>query len=321
VVGETPTSGQVILSNMPEDAEKPPERKFNIGDIVLDRDDDEESSAYVTTLPDATANEWVAYEDEGEEITVAEDNPNYPSDAPVVVVVHGTSVHFDLPDWNRHTPLSVDELENVNTDYPLCYAFPAPRLVRDQKRPHAPEAQRKRAESGDEGDESATEKASASVGPTLTDIQHVGDGRSDDLRAEGYESVEAVATTNQSMLAEVEGIGETRAAQITASATALLDEQPDGSEPNEADTDTPESREIPEDDRDPSAGIVALSRFLNGDGIEATIADDGQSVRVSKADDSYRVSLASGVEGDGPHRSQLEEAVEKVRAATQATTE
>jgi hypothetical protein len=65
----------------------------------------------------------------------------------------------------------------------------------------------------------------------------------------------------------------------------------------------------------PSAAIVALSRYLNSDGMEATIADDGQSVRVTTADASYRVSL-DRAEGDGPHRFQLEEAVEKVRAAT-----
>jgi hypothetical protein len=64
---------------------------------------------------------------------------------------------------------------------------------------------------------------------------------------------------------------------------------------------------------------VALSRFLESNGIEAAIADDGQSVRVSQADD-YRVSL-DGVEGDGPYRSQLEQSVEKARAATEATTE
>jgi hypothetical protein len=54
--------------------------------------------------------------------------------------------------------------------------------------------------------------------------------------------------------------------------------------------------------------------------MDAAIADNRQSVRVTKADDSYRVSL-DGVEGDGPHRSQLEETVEKLRAATQATNE
>jgi hypothetical protein len=65
------------------------------------------------------------------------------------------------------------------------------------------------------------------------------------------------------------------------------------------DTDTPESREPSEADTDLSAAVVALSRFLDSDGMEATIADDGRSVRVSKADDSYRVSL-DGVEGEGP---------------------
>jgi hypothetical protein len=80
---------------------------------------------------------------------------------------------------------------------------------------------------------------------------------------------------------------------------------------------TSEIWEAVEADTNPSAAIVALSRFLESDGMEATIADDGQSVRVSKADDSYRVNLGSGVEGDGPYRSQLEEAVEKVRAATE----
>jgi hypothetical protein len=122
-------------------------------------------------------------------------------------------------------------------------------------------------------------------------------------------------------VAEIDGIGETRAGQITASATNLLDEQPEASEvdaPDETEPDTSESRETTEADTDLSAAVVALSRFLGSDGMDATIADDGQSVRITKTDDSYRVSLA-GVEGDGPHRSQLEEAVEKVRAATEAT--
>jgi hypothetical protein len=302
---------------MSENAEKSPDRNFNIGDIILDRDADEESAAYVTTLPDGTAEEWVAYEDEGEEITVAEDNPDYPADAPVVVVVHGKDVDYDLPDWNRYTPLSVSELEEVDT---LYYAFPAPRLVRDKERPHAPEMQS--TESGEKGDESAIEKASASDTPTLTDIQHVAESRAEDLREAGYESVEAVATTDQSAVAEIDGIGGARAETISASATDLLDEQPDDSEddaPDEPEPDTTESRETTEADTDPSAALVALQRYLKSDGMNAGITDDGQSVRVMKADDSYRVSLASGVEGDGPHRSQLEEAVEKVRAATQAT--
>jgi hypothetical protein len=288
---------------------------FSPGDIVLDRETDERSPAYVTTLPDATAADWIAYEDEDEEITVAEDNPDYPADASVIVVVHTTNVHYDLPDWNRYTPLSMDELEEADARY---YAFPAPRLVRDKERPHAPENQTVRAESEGEPDESSDDHSSTS---TLTDIQHVGESRADDLRAAGYESVEDVTAADQSAVAEIDGIGETRAETMSASATDLLDEQSDGSEadtPDETDTDTPDSRETTGTDAgmDLSAAIVALSRFLDTDGMDAAIADDGQSVRVTKADDNYRVSL-DGVEGDGPHRSQLEETVEKVRAATQ----
>lgn len=83
--------------------------------------------------------------------------------------------------------------------------------------------------------------------------------------------------------------------------------------------DAADSRETTDTDRNPSPAIVVLSRFLNEDGMTATVADDGNSVGVSKADNSYCVSL-DGVEGNGPYRSQLEEAVERVRAATETTT-
>jgi hypothetical protein len=293
------------------------ESDFNPGDIVLDRDTDEESPAYVTTLPDATANEWVAYEDEGEEITVAEDNPEYPADAAVIVVVHTTNVHYDLPDWNRYTRLSLGELEEADARY---YAFPASRLVRDKERPHAPENQRARAESEGEPDEVDESGDDHPAMPTVTDIQYVGERRADALRDAGYESVEDMATADQSALIEIDGIGETRAAQLIAHASDMLDNQPEASaadSPAKREPETPDSQETTEADTDFSAAIVALSRFLEKDGVDATIADDGQSVRV-EADDGYRVSL-DGVEGDGPHRSQLEEAVEKVRAVTQQT--
>jgi hypothetical protein len=278
------------------------ESDFAPGDVVLDRDDDEADPALVVNcIPGATADEWDVPGDQ----TVAEANPDYPADASVIAVVFEAKFDDDALEWNREEPIAFTELN----DSPMkCYAFPAPRLVRDEQRSHGAET----AESPDE-----------SVSPTLTDIQHVGDGRADDLREAGYESVEAVVTTDQRTLADIDGIGETRAAQITASAADLLDEQSDASEADTADEpepDTTESRETPEADTAPSAALVALQRYLKSDGMSAGIADDGQSVRVTNADDSYRVSL-DGVEGDGPQRSQLEEAVEKVRAATEAPTE
>jgi ERCC4-type nuclease len=78
-------------------------------------------------------------------------------------------------------------------------------------------------ESADADDAAVESNGDEPAQPVLTDIQHVGESRADDLRAAGYESVEAVATTDQSGLAEVEGIGGARAETISASATDLLE--------------------------------------------------------------------------------------------------
>jgi hypothetical protein len=264
------------------------EGDFSPGDVVIDRDDDTPNPAVVVNcVPGATADEWTVPGDQ----TVAEANPDYPENASVVIVVFEAKFDDEALEWNREEPIPLTDLADSPMKY---YAFPVPRLVRDEERI-----------------------------PTLTDIQHVGDGRAEDLRAAGYESVGEIAAADPSGLAEIDGIGETRAADIAASATEWLGNQetdaPDETE-TETDTDPAEDRETPADETDAStdlsAAVVALSRYLDTDGMDTAIADDGQSVHVSQADDSYRVSL-DGVEGDGPHRSQLEEAVEKVRAATQ----
>lgn len=73
------------------------------------------------------------------------------------------------------------------------------------------------------------EQQSSSTGvtrPVLTDIQQVGEDRAGDLRAEGYESVEDVATVGQDTLTEVEGVGGARAETMVESANDLLNEQP-----------------------------------------------------------------------------------------------
>ena len=269
------------------------ESDFSPGDVVFDRDDAEADPALVVNcIPGASADDWNVLGDQ----TVAETNPDYPADASVIAVVFEEKFDADAIEWNREEPIALTEVNNSPMDY---YSFPAPRLVRDERR--------------------SAERPGKSNSLTLTDIQHVGERRAEDLRAAGYESVGDVATADNSAVAEIDGIGETRAAQLTASASDVLDDQPNGSEPAapaETGTDTPESREPSEADTDLSAAVVALFRFLDSDGMDTTVADDGQSVRVSTQDESYRVSL-DGVEGDGHHRSQLEEAVEKVRAATQ----
>jgi hypothetical protein len=255
------------------------ETDFSPGDVVLDRDDDTPNPAVVVNcLPGATADDWTVSGGQ----TLAEANPDYPADASVVVVVFEEDFDDDALGWNREEPIALTELVDSPMKY---YSFPAPRLVGDAERI-----------------------------PTLRDIQYVGESRAEELRAAGYESVGEVAAADTSGLAEIDGIGERRAADIAASATDLLGNL-------EADTDATDNSQTPDTDKDLSAALVALSRFLENDGMEATIADDGQSVCVRKVNDSYRVSLDSGVEGDGPYRSQLEEAVERVRAATEIPNE
>jgi hypothetical protein len=83
-------------------------------------------------------------------------------------------------------------------------------------------------ESADADDAAVESNGDEPALPALTDIQEVGDDRADDLRAEGYESVADVATVGQTTLTEVGGIGDARAKKIAASASDLLDEQPEG---------------------------------------------------------------------------------------------
>jgi hypothetical protein len=276
---------------------------FSPGNMVLDRDDaDADPALVVNCIPGASADEWNVPGGQ----TVAEANPDYPADASVIVVVFESDFDDDALSWNREEPVALTKLSDSPMKY---YSFPAPRLVRDEDRSTSSET----AEGSDESDRRM-----------LTDIQHVGESRAGDLREAGYVSAEDIATAAKSRLAEIDGIGETRAETISASAADLLDDnqmlREDDAPDETEETDTAKSRTTTQADTDLSAAVVALSRFLDRDGMEATVADDGQSVCVSKADDSYRVSLA-GVEGDGPHRSQLEEVVEKVRAATETTTE
>lgn len=59
-------------------------------------------------------------------VTVAGANPEYPADAPVVVVVAPTDVERYLPEWDGETPLSRATLDAAGVYY---MAVPAPRLI------------------------------------------------------------------------------------------------------------------------------------------------------------------------------------------------
>ena len=98
------------------------DHQFIVGDVVLDTHQDSPNPAVVLNLPPKQANEWVAYA----ETTVAEDNPDYPDDSPIVVVAFYDDLaeHAEELLWPE-SPVPLTEL----SDYGVKdYAFPVDRL-------------------------------------------------------------------------------------------------------------------------------------------------------------------------------------------------
>lgn len=95
---------------------------FAIGQRVVDRDDDDPNTALVVNTPPIPANDWEVY---GGPTTVADDNPDYPEDAPIVIVVFEEDLPTDT-DWDYTTYVPIVDLTDLDT---TIYTFPAPRLT------------------------------------------------------------------------------------------------------------------------------------------------------------------------------------------------
>jgi len=63
------------------------------------------------------------------------------------------------------------------------------------------------------------------MSPELTDVKGVSDSRADDLRDEGYNSVDDIATAEEDQLTEVSGIGSSTASDLVESSQELLQEE------------------------------------------------------------------------------------------------
>jgi hypothetical protein len=95
---------------------------FDIGEPVVDREQDDPNTAIIVNCPPKTATDWIAYR----ETTVAEDNPDYPDDALIAVAVYRDELAEFDPDWaDRDKPFSLAEFNEAGTSH---YSFPAPRL-------------------------------------------------------------------------------------------------------------------------------------------------------------------------------------------------
>lgn len=102
--------------------------RFDIGDFVVDKNDDEDTRdvARVINIPGVQAKNWDAYQTEnGEQLTVADTNPEYTPTTPVIVCLFTSQIQANYPDWNGDNPLN---LKQVTEDNVTHYAFPAERL-------------------------------------------------------------------------------------------------------------------------------------------------------------------------------------------------
>lgn len=140
---------------------------FSIGDLVVDRDGDTGNVAVVVNLPPQKADEWTAYRN----TTVAEDNPEYPEDARIAVVVFRSGlVENDSEEYlDPSKPVPLDTLNDLGIHH---YSFPVDRLdlVDPDDAPEIPEddEQEESATTGETDDESEEEETSAETEPEAT---------------------------------------------------------------------------------------------------------------------------------------------------------
>ena len=222
---------------------------FDIGEPVVDRDseDDDPNAAIIVNCPPRTAEDWTAYHD----TTVAEDNPDYPEDAPIAVVVYRDALTEFDPDWaERDKPFPLAELNEADVSH---YSFPAPRL--------------KSLESEKDG----TENEDTQNIEDTTDTEETNDTSADESEPDPEDDRDA----------EVES--ENR------------------DEPGPSPGSNPDS--------EPPAAVLALKEALADRGMTAEIEADRQTITTEKLGVTYRVKPGEVIDGDGPHREQIEQIV------------
>lgn len=108
-----------------ESSDNPP---LDIGDYVVDVDDDSDSPdlARVINQPGVVARAWDAYlTEDGEQLTVADTNPEHPADETVIVCLFASQLKEYYPNWGGSNPLNLAELTEQGV---TNYAFPRSRL-------------------------------------------------------------------------------------------------------------------------------------------------------------------------------------------------
>jgi hypothetical protein len=104
---------------------------FSRGEPVIDREDDDPSEGIVILTPKATIADWEIRIDGGER-TIAETNPEYDPEEPVVLVTYEHWLDESWPEWETSEP--EDLFDSVCDRGVKFYSFPASRLERDPAR-------------------------------------------------------------------------------------------------------------------------------------------------------------------------------------------
>jgi hypothetical protein len=265
-----------ITADAATESESDTQRSWSIGDAVTDRDDDTTDAAIVVNTPSVSADEWNIPRINK---TAAEDNPAYPADAAVVVVVFEEIVDEWLPDWGREKPLSLSTLNGNSIPH---YSFPAPRLE------------------------------AARVEPDI-ESESSGESESETQESKPNTDTETETETETEIPGATEPDTETESEAVETTASAASD-MPGETGTSEAETGTGTESDL---DPEPSAAVRALAERLAEGGMTTEIEADGQTIRAGKLGETYRLQLGEVIEGDGALRGRLEEiAAETEQQAT-----
>lgn len=95
---------------------------MNIKDVVHDREDNDPDDGIVILTPDKTIDEW----DVTDEETVADQNPEYDPDEPVIIIAYHHHLEGQI-DWQN---MDANDLFEAVCDASIpFYAFPKSRLA------------------------------------------------------------------------------------------------------------------------------------------------------------------------------------------------
>ncbi|MDS0280274.1 ParB N-terminal domain-containing protein [Halomicroarcula sp. S1AR25-4] len=100
------------------------ERSLSPGDVVIDREQADPDEAVVVNTPPVASKDWHV---QGHDTTVARDNPNYPADETVAIVVYRDTLRRCRPKYAGYQHLELAQLDADDVSY---YAFPQSRLER-----------------------------------------------------------------------------------------------------------------------------------------------------------------------------------------------